>query len=99
MTILKRGDMSISRFAAAVLFVGVSSALLVCSSAAQTSLAHTASDQMVLTGESSGGDPDLADQNKSVKLEHFDPNMVDKTLDPCNDFYKYSCSKWLTANP
>jgi len=34
-----------------------------------------------------------------VKLEHFDPDLVDKTLDPCNDFYKYSCNKWLTANP
>jgi putative endopeptidase len=33
------------------------------------------------------------------KLEHFDPTAVDKTLDPCNDFYKYSCSKWLAANP
>ena len=34
-----------------------------------------------------------------TKLEHFDPNLVDKMLDPCDDFYKYSCNKWLTANP
>ena len=34
-----------------------------------------------------------------AKLEHFDPNLADKTLDPCNDFYQYSCHKWLTANP
>ncbi|MGH9493925.1 MAG: M13 family metallopeptidase, partial [Candidatus Sulfotelmatobacter sp.] len=40
-----------------------------------------------------------ADQGKEPKVEHFDPNLVDKSLDPCNDFYKYSCSKWLTANP
>ena len=33
------------------------------------------------------------------KLAPFDPNLVDKTLDPCDDFYKYSCSKWLNANP
>ena len=33
------------------------------------------------------------------KLEHFDPNLVDKQLSPCDDFYKYSCNKWLTANP
>ncbi len=33
------------------------------------------------------------------KLEHFDPNLVDKTLNPCDDFYKYSCNNWLTANP
>ena len=40
-----------------------------------------------------------ADQTNVPKLEHFDPDLVDKTLDPCDDFYKYSCSKWLAANP
>jgi len=40
-----------------------------------------------------------ADQAKSVKLDHFDPSLADKTLDPCDDFYKYSCSKWIAANP
>ncbi len=33
------------------------------------------------------------------KLEHFDANLVDKALNPCDDFYKYSCSKWIAANP
>ena len=41
----------------------------------------------------------IADQSNQPKLEHFDPNLVDKSLDPCNDFYKYSCNKWLSANP
>jgi putative endopeptidase len=40
-----------------------------------------------------------ADEGKAPKLEHFDPNLVDKSLDPCNDFYKYACNKWITANP
>src|SRR5215469_9894044 len=40
-----------------------------------------------------------ADETSVPKLEHFDANLVDKTLDPCDDFYKYSCSKWLTSNP
>jgi putative endopeptidase len=33
------------------------------------------------------------------KLEHFDISQVDKSLDPCQDFYQYACSKWNSANP
>jgi endothelin-converting enzyme/putative endopeptidase len=36
---------------------------------------------------------------QAPKLEHFDPNMVDRALDPCQDFYQYACSKWNAANP
>jgi endothelin-converting enzyme/putative endopeptidase len=39
------------------------------------------------------------DSKPATKLEHFDPNLTDRELNPCDDFYKYSCKKWLTANP
>ena len=45
-------------------------------------------------------DAGAGEESKSTsKLEHFDPNLTDKELNPCDDFYKYSCKKWLTANP
>jgi len=79
--------MSISRFAAAfALLLSVSAALSAQSAPAQFVSANSAS-----------GAP--ADEAKEPQLQHFDPNTVDKTLDPCNDFYKYACNKWLTANP
>src|SRR6202022_4866056 len=32
-------------------------------------------------------------------LEHFHIDQVDKSLDPCSDFFQYACGKWLKANP
>ena len=32
-------------------------------------------------------------------LERFSIDQVDKTLDPCTDFFQYACSKWIKANP
>jgi putative endopeptidase len=32
-------------------------------------------------------------------LEHFNIDQVDKTLDPCTDFFQYACGKWIKANP
>ena len=43
--------------------------------------------------------PAAADQEKAAKLDHFDPNLVDKALNPCDDFYKYACNKWIASNP
>src|ERR1041385_6955139 len=40
-----------------------------------------------------------AQSTASMKLERFDPDMADKSLDPCNDFFQYACSKWVKANP
>ena len=38
-------------------------------------------------------------QKDEGKLEHFEPNLEDKSINPCEDFYKYSCNKWIAANP
>jgi len=48
------------------------------------------------------GQPSPAASEKPTelpKLESFDVKIVDPAIQPCDDFYKYSCGKWLSANP
>jgi putative endopeptidase len=33
------------------------------------------------------------------KLVSFDVNAIDKTADPCNDFFDYACGNWRKNNP
>ena len=33
------------------------------------------------------------------ELRVFDPSLVDKTVDPCDNFYKFSCNGWFQKNP
>jgi predicted metalloendopeptidase len=40
-----------------------------------------------------------ASAQKAPQLERFDASLLDKSKDPCVDFYAYSCSKWQAANP
>jgi putative endopeptidase len=37
--------------------------------------------------------------NSMPSLQHFSIDQVDRSLDPCTDFFQYACSKWLKANP
>jgi putative endopeptidase len=33
------------------------------------------------------------------QLDHFDVTQIDSSLDPCVDFYQYTCKKWVEKNP
>ncbi|MGB8830563.1 MAG: hypothetical protein WCC95_00320, partial [Candidatus Sulfotelmatobacter sp.] len=43
--------------------------------------------------------PVPAENAATPQLDHFNPDLVDRSLNPCDDFYKYACSKWIAANP
>ena len=74
--------------------------LILCAAlSTQVLFAQARSAQTVPANSTLAGGGAAADATKAPKLERFDPNLVDKSLDPCNDFYKYACNKWITANP
>src|ERR1700720_4163472 len=93
--ISQRGPMSIHRFALLLLILTLS---LILSSA----LLGQSQSRTIAPNVSTGGasdTPSTTSETTTPKLEHFDPAAIDKNLNPCEDFYKYTCSKWLSANP
>jgi len=46
----------------------------------------------------SGEQPAKSDPAK-ITPDHFNIDDVDRSVDPCEDFYAFSCNKWMAANP
>ncbi|HZQ18146.1 MAG TPA: M13 family metallopeptidase [Terriglobales bacterium] len=40
-----------------------------------------------------------ADSASNVTPDRFDINDIDRSVDPCVNFYAYTCNKWMAANP
>jgi putative endopeptidase len=74
----------------------ISSLLLVAGSVLSNSLCHAqslAADPVIEFDASAGPS---AEPKKPIS---FDLSAIDKTADPCTNFYQYACGNWLKNNP
>ena len=42
---------------------------------------------------------DAAKPEPPAAIKSFDVTAIDKTADPCTDFYQYACGNWVNSNP
>ena len=67
-----------------------------------SSLTLSLSIAVLLSGLASGQSsaPTGADSSHALReIPVFDLNAIDKTIDPCVDFYQYACGSWMKNNP
>ncbi|MGB0049877.1 MAG: hypothetical protein WBP70_20690, partial [Terriglobales bacterium] len=49
---------------------------------------------VVCSGQTSSSGSDIPRE-----IPAFDVTAIDKTADPCVDFYQYACGSWMKNNP
>jgi len=37
--------------------------------------------------------------SQPAELRVFDQSLIDKSIDPCDNFYRFSCNGWFKRNP
>jgi putative endopeptidase len=52
-----------------------------------------------LAQNSSAATPPVKQEDNLPQLDHFSLDQIDHTVDPCVDFYEYTCKKWIASNP